>query len=720
MRTSGTCLLCDILLCAFLVFPSCSEDSESDSYQDYNLSPTLTPQEGDDSAIDSTLFTVINLDYPGLEKVKEYYEEGEYYYAASALLSYYRDRGTVFNPGINLLTTTATVYELNKADQALADNDYRFCVSESSMYESYDEDTGLYTYYSFSDGNGGINWDYQPDDVEDENEWNTQKHRHIWMIYQALAYRATGDETYVTDWINTYSDWLETYPCPEGTTTSDKRWFGLQTACRAIDQPDIMMYTIQSENFTPEWLSTFLVAFATHIENIRDNWYSDSSSNIRIKQEAAVTKAAILMPEFLAAEDWLADGSTAMGSQVSDQFNDDGVQNELDPSYHISVLADFYDTFKIAEANDMLSYFPDNYTDYLHSACLFVRDIIYPDYSIDNFNDTRSVSWTLSVLTRNFKYYLDMFPDDDTLRWFATQGSSGSEPEDLITVYPTSGYYMMRNGWESTSTMLVLKNNYNPDDKWHCQPDNGTIGLYKNGRRFLPDAGVYTYETGSTRTSYQATKVHNTMTRELADIEAPDHTQGRFLGQFSGSNYDAIVTENDSYDDLTHRRAVFFVNETFFVLVDEGYGSAADVTVNLNFNLWARTSEAWADMVDEYDDLSYGAHSIFSDNNNMLFKTFCETSTGYAESYNSGYYSDAIGERQQRMTYRVDVTKESGLAARFITVIYPFSAESDFDSISIDASFIDNVGGTAGTFHEDGASVSVTVNNTTYYLSYTL
>ena len=58
-------------------------------------------------------------------------------------------------------------------------------------------------------------------------------------------------------------------------------------------------------------------------------------------------------------------------------------------------------------------------------------------------------------------------------------------------------------------------------------------------------------------------------------------------------------------------------------------------------------------------------------------------------------------------------------AARFITVIYPFS--NSFSDNTIDAIFTDNTEeGSAGTFHAEGAAVKVTVNGKEYELSYTL
>lgn len=66
----------------------------------------------------------------------------------------------------------------------------------------------------------------------------------------------------------------------------------------------------------------------------------------------------------------------------------------MDPSYHIGVVAGFYNIYKIAQLNNKLSLFPSTYIEQLRKAARFVMDIIYPDYTIDNFNDTRSASYT--------------------------------------------------------------------------------------------------------------------------------------------------------------------------------------------------------------------------------------------------------------------------------------------------------------------------------------
>lgn len=701
-----------ICLFALLSFTGCTDDENILGAEEGGNIESL-PNNKPNDVLNARLFEVINLDYPGLEKVKSYYEANEYYYAAYELLKYYRNRSDINNPNINLINPSITAFEQNIADQAL---DSRFYVR--NFKESVDAN-GNEVYYSFKK-DGKIDWSYIPSGMTDQ-EFKSQIHRHQWMLPQAKAYRVNQNENYISSWITVYNDWLNTFPCPEGTVDKDAvQWYGLQPAERVLDQINIMPHFIQSTNFTPEWLSTFLTALADEVECIRKNYFTDGS-NIYVTQVQAVTTAGMLMPEFKNATEWLNEGSLKISEQVTAQFLADGVQVELDPSYHIGVVNDLYSIYKLAQLNNKLSLFPSNYTELLKKAARFVVDIIYPNYTIDNFNDTRSVSWTKNVLLKNFKKYMEMFPDDKEIQWMATEGKQGTKPTELVQIYDASGYYMLRSGWESNATMMILKNNNNPENKWHCQADNGTFGLYRNGRNFCPDAGVYTYggtsSSNADRAAFAATKMHNTMTREEKDI-AKGYMSGKFLKQETKKGTNILVTENKSYSDLTHRRAVFFVDNTFFVLVDEGYGEGSTPSVNLSFNLCPDTKDVAID--DESANYQYGVHTLFTDNNNMLFRTFVETKAGYSATNSTAYTSNKIEEKTQRRFYRVNITKPENGAARFITVIYPFKTEADFEKINIDAKFIDNTETSAGTFHENGAAVEVTIDGQKYELSYTL
>ncbi len=683
-----------------------------------NVDLKLTPATGGTAdGIDTDAFALLNLDYPGLEKVKQFYSDSDFYNAGAALLEYWKSR-PVYNPNVDVLTPSASSSEKNIASQATSEGGWRFKVA---VYTDGLTSDGQEQYYSFSGENGSIDWSMVPQSLSAEKEFLAQKHRLQWMLPQAKTYAVTGDEKYILAWIYAWKSYNEAYPVPQGATEATE-WSGLQPCSRLSDLMDALPYYSHSENFTADVLTYTLHTVYNHVESIRKNLHADQTSNIRLAQEQTLVTSGILFPEFKQADVWFSEGVSAVTNQLTGQFNEDGVHNELDPSYHLGVVSNFISVYKTAQVNGRLSDLPADYTERLHKAANFLKDIVYPDYSIDNFNDTRSARMTKNVLVRNFKSYSELFPEDEQLKWMANEGRYGKRPEETLVTYPVSGYYMMRSGWTNSDIMLIHKNCNDPLWKWHNQTDNGHIGLYVNGRKFLPDAGCYTYNDGSTRNSYASTEMHNTLTKNRKSHENRD---GRLLYQQSTTGYEVLVTENAAYSDLTHRRAIFFVGGKYFVVVDEAYGSCSDTPLNLNYKLWGgkgNGSDGYPSSgkdftsIDTYADNSFGAHSLFDDGNNLLIKVFSETSDNLSFESNTGYYSNEIDQKTQRWWFRVNVDKKADKAVRFISVLLPYSGA--FDSQSVSATFTDNDSSSAGTFHESGVSVKVTVNGQTQTLSY--
>ena len=178
----------------------------------------------------------------------------------------------------------------------------------------------------------------------------------------------------------------------------------------------------------------------------------------------------------------------------------------------------------------------------------------------------------------------------------------------------------------------------------------------------------------------------------------------QFSKSGSGHSYQALVLENPSYEGLTHRRTIFMVDDKFYVILDEAYGSAAG-TVNLNFNITEGTD---AQVV--YDTSEGGFHTAFADGNNLLVRTFANKAV--TTTARTGYVSLVLDETTERPSYQVDLEKAAGdKAARFITVLYP---ASDASAETVSAEFIDE------EFSETAARISVTAGGQTYRLSYTL
>lgn len=698
------------------------------------------------------IFDLLDLDYPGLESVKQFVKDESWDFAAYALLDYYRQRDNVVNPLVDLSLISNTDQELNMAEQATKVNGYRFYVrnySESANGGFVDKQP---LYYSFEQ-NGIIDWTTNPEQVNNAQEWRYQKHRLQWMEPQARVYAVTKNDKYAEAWVDIFTQWYNansflqyedgTYVLKnedkdgEGVTYNKIRqpgfpdeiespWSGLQTSERLEALLNSFFYYIDSKALTPQFLTTFLVSVYDHAENMIANPWGEANSNIRLSQYQSLLYASVYFPEFRKSSDWRADAVRKIENSLDIQFYDDGMQNELDLSYHIGVVADFIDIDKVAKANDVT--FSPDYISKLHGATLIVRDMMYTNYTLENFNDTRSGDGKKSSLLRNFKAYDSMFPDDNEFLYVSTEGQSGEAPSSDLKVYEKSGFYSFRTGWTPEDMVMVFKNHYAESLKpWHSQADNGHFGLYRNGRRFTPDAGVPSYGGSETTNGYRkahaSTRAHNTMNVGGKDID-DNHVKGKYLASgVSEGNIEYLVFENPSYDNLTHRRAVFFVNKTFFVILDEGYGANEVKDVELCFNLCESKNVDFDK--EESATKIVGAHTKFSDANNMLFKTFAETDAKELLATTGYYCNDIIdddynGKRIQRKLYRVIVDKPANKAARMITVIYPFGAAADYSTLAVNAEFTDNAGKEAGTFDPNGATVKVTVNGIDYTLSYSL
>ena len=663
-----------LYLFGFLALMACTDDETVFSGGEI-AEPTLSlPENKPNDVVMGDVFAKLNLDYPGLEKVKQHYEADEQYYAALALLDYYRSRN-VSNPNVDVITTVVSDGEQRIADQALGNgkDGYRFCVAkytESGTYNTADA-----VYWSVENSDGTINW--SPEEPEGTGrEYSYQLHRWQWMEAQAKTYWASRNETYIQSWIEVFNSWLTAFPCPNAALDEWKvddinyankniyQWQGLQTASRVLVMVNILPYYIQSGNFTPELLTTFLNSLAEHVEMVRMNYYKEEG-NILITQSQAVASAGILMPEFKNATDWRDEGCTKLNESVDKQWLADGVHCELDPSYHISAISDYLDVIELAEAaksNGISTPLRSDIVDRLKGAMQFVFDLAYPDYQVDNWNDTRASSYT-SAWRNRMRDYAELFPENSEWLYVSWNGSKGGTvPTWTSKTYTTSGWYMLRN-WTSDPIMMVLKNNYNPKATWHCQPDNGTFELWYNGRSLFQDSGSYVYagdaEVMEWRNWFRATAHHNTLTLNNENLQT---TESKTLLWQPEGDVQILVTENPGYQNLKHRRSVFFVDGEYFVIVDEAIGPVSgNNNVNLHFQM------PRGNVPNSREDMTF--YTDFEDGSNFMFR--CIGPDNMTMKKEPGWLSTAYNKKVQRMNVSFNVKKNDSPSVRYITVIYP-------------------------------------------------
>ena len=436
------------------------------------------------------------------------------------------------------------------------------------------------------------------------------------------------------------------------------------------------------------------------------------------------------MPELKNAQTWLDKGCSIANAEVKNQFMADGWHKEMSLHYHISAVADFYETIRLIQANKLTSKLDPEFNEYLRSAAEVLIHFTYPnyfekgsDYIVPGFNDSWKSNWSRSTISKNFIKYTELFPDSEEFKYMATAvnggNAQGKTPGNDIKVFGDAGYYVMRNGWEPSSTVMIFSNNKSNDistdlERWsHNQPDNGTFELYINKRNFFPDSGVYSYEyntntdSGKARLWFRNSENHNTLT--LGKVTEGNRYASDFkyaAGKLLKADADVLVFENQGYDNLKHRRTVFYVDKSYFVLVDEGIGEATG-DLHLNFNLCENKDNVVLDVEQK------GAHTSFADNNNIVIRTFAEDNNSITCQEKEGRFSfssSANDGYKERIAYSIDMNKADNKTARFATVILPIEKYTEEKEISV----------TFGECTNNSISVNVTVAGETKTLSYTL
>lgn len=651
------------------------------------LSGTLCAQQ-----LKKQVFELINLDYQGLADVKQAYAQNDLDKASKALLDYYRNRTSVKHPELDLTKVTASASDRQKADEALAHIFYAHEGYQPSFYYGKE-----------------IDWKYWP--VKD-NELRWQLHRHGWFTPMGKVYYTTRDEKYAREWVFQYMDWIKKNPLAPVTAeefelastgevkadTENARfaWRPLEVGSRLQDQINQFMLFVGADAFTPEFLTEFLVNYHKHATHILHNYSAEG--NHLLFEAQYMLYAATFFPEFKDATGWKKSGVDILTREIKKQVYDDGGQFELDPLYHMASIEIFCKALQMADANGARNEFPQEFLDTIEKMIVFYYNICYPDYTNPCFGDAKRRGKEPKL--RNYKIWATLFPQNEQIRYFATEGKEGKKPENLSKGFRTSGFFTFRNGWKEDATVMVVK--AGPAGEWHNQPDNGTFEMWFNGKNLFPDSGFYIYAGDENvmklRNWFRQTMVHKTLTLDNKNLETQVSTTKLWKPE---GKTPTLVTENQSYKDLKHRRSAFFVDQTYFVIVDEAVGSATG-KVGLHYQMNEGTVNI--------DPQELTLTSAYGGKSNAKLQCFAPQGTTLEEE--EGWQATLYLVRAERKAVSFNVPKVDNEPVRYITIIYPTEDGSKAPKLS--ASFLNK------QYDEKSLKIEVSLDGVKKVLDYQL
>lgn len=592
----------------------------------------LKAQQNDFLTETQKLLIRLNLDSPELSEVEELQKDPQK--AAEELLKYYKARTTVKHP----VTIQSENEEITEKEKKYAKDALEHIFVGQPAYQSH---------FCGED----IDWNSRP--VADM-EWVWQLNRMYFWNAMGKVYSKTGEERYAKEWGEQLIDWTQKNPRDE---KHKHAWRSIEAGIRGYNWSALFHRFIQSSHFTPEVLVAFLNSCYDHAEFLMTVYRT--RSNWGLMEAEGMAFIAINFPEFKDAEKWRTEAVRRLNNEISIQVYPDGHQRELAMGYHLGCIRWFYRTYELAKLNGIENAFPRSYLEKIGLMCEVPMKLCFPDGTNVQFGD----SWQGEPGQHNDKYlaWSKQFGRDDFL-YLGTEGKKGTQPKKTAYAFKESGLYSLRSGWEKNAICLVLK--CGPDGGGHTQPDNGTFSLYAGGRNLMPDAGSYIYSGNPEgRKWFRQTKIHQTLT-----LNGENSSYNPKLLKWSpGEDLDILVVENAGYENLTHRRSVFFVEKRYFIIVDEAIGSALG-DVDINFQLGPDDDNA------VFNHKEFSVRSNFEDGWNVFVRTLEQKGLEFSEE--EGWVSFKYTIKEPRPAFRYRIKREDKKQqVRFITLVAPYEKE---------------------------------------------
>jgi len=587
------------------------------------------------------LLSRLNIDDRGLEKVKKAADTPKL--AVRELLAYFRYRDSVKHPidrrsRANVLGACAS-----KKDIEIADNALKHILVGQNAYPPH---------FCGND----IDWSTSP--VPDK-EWVWQLNRMYFWDSMGRAYWHTGDDKYAREWCTQVVDWTQKNP-------RDKKhqyaWRSIEAGIRGHSWTELFQRFLDAPSFTPEVLVAFLNSCHEHASFLMTKYRK--GSNWALMEADGLAYIAITFPEFKDSTKWRNEAIRRMNKEINDQVYSDGHQRELALGYHIGCIGWFTRNLELAGMNGQKQAFPESYLQTIEKMCSVLMKLGLPDGSKTQFGDSWSGkpgdNW------RSLAKWADLFQRKDFL-YVATEGSEGVKPDTTAFALKESGFYSMRSGWDRNAICMVLK--CGPNGGGHCQPDNGSFECFAGGRHLMLDSGSYIYHGDKkNRDWFRATRNHQTLTLNGNNTAYA----ARLLLWKPGADLDLLVVENASYKNLTHRRAVAFVDKNFFIIVDEAFGEGTG-DVDLHFQL--------APGKTIYDNKTLAVHTDFSDGWNVLVQSVDQK--GMKLEQEEGQVSFVYTKKEPRPAFRYRLRKETNAGVRFVTLVAPYSGSKPEVTVKI-------------------------------------
>ncbi len=434
--------------------------------------------------------------------------------------------------------------------------------------------------------------------------WELNRHQFIPTL--GKAYCLSGDEQYAEEGLNLIIDWIESNPYKVGINWSS----ALEVAVRALAWAWACAFFEPSPHFTLEKRKVIVRSFYQHglfLENHLSFFFSPY--NHLIGEASALFVIGSLLPFLKPSARWRERGWQILEDEMPKQLHSDGGTVEQATGYHHFTMGFYLQAILLKRqaggkiVSDLWSLFEKSFDYALH--------MTRPDGEIPMMGDgDEGIAITLDQPSLwDFRPFLAigavLFKRGDLKKmagpfspdtlwligktgWEILEKLEEKTPSGQSYALPSSGYFVMRSGWDQKAHYLnfdcgELADGVQTNDMpsaAHGHADALSIELSVWGSPFLVDPGFYTYNGAIKWHRYfRETAAHNT-------VVIDDQSQAEYCGRMTWKNgphvtlrhwvtskqFDYAEGRHDGYTHLPqsviHQRAVLFLKPRYWLVRD--------------------------------------------------------------------------------------------------------------------------------------------------------
>lgn len=363
---------------------------------------------------------------------------------------------------------------------------------------------------------------------------------------------------------------------------------------------------------TPQyrWSDQLLLVrtFLHHGAQLAERTKGYRAGNHHTKGLVALFEIAASFSMFAVSDLWMRQAMDGLLEHMNKEVNPDGFQFERSVHYHMGDLENYIRVYQLARLNHIT--LPEEYTRTLRSMCDALYKMMKPDMTLPveqddtdasylEYNDGRSVFTVATALFGSPEYaffsrenipadFYWLFHDDHLRN---LNSITSVKPTLGSLSLPETGYYVMRNGWDISSSYMIVSAGLSEVKPDHQHGDMLGVYAFAGGHTILPN-----YQVNYNTSDYPIWK--NSWVKNVAIVDSIPQARGwrsnrggsgfgkwRFIPKpeveifLTDSSYDYLWGGHNGYDSIgvQYNREILFLKEGFWIIRDHFRSSAPHI-----------------------------------------------------------------------------------------------------------------------------------------------